>query len=417
MADPLPGPVRSQERTLAPDLARGAMLLLIVVANTPWYLWGRERSGVNVHPDGGTWLDQVTQAFIITAVDSRVYPMFAFLFGYGIVQLFQRQAASGTSEKAARALLQRRNLWLLAFGFVHAALLWMGDILGAYGVAGLVLVWLFLRRRDGTLLLWSGLGVVLLLLMTAMSALGALAAAMDPAGAGTTETFNPIALGVEINGESDLLAAAGQRMAFWAFLVFFQGLLTITVPVAILLGFWAARHRILEEPHRHLPLLRGVAAVGIAIAWLGGGLHAAAHLGVLPLPEEAMFLFSTTQLVTGLAGGVGYVALFGLIGHWLSGRGTGLVATSVAAVGKRSLSCYLAQSLLCAPVLAAWGLGLGGQMHSAAMAGYAVAVWLATVAGAYALERAGRRGPAEVLLRRLAYRRPAGISRSRPADG
>jgi uncharacterized protein len=33
-----------------------------------------------------------------------------------------------------------------------------------------------------------------------------------------------------------------------------------------------------------------------------------------------------------------------------------------------------------------------------------VGVWLVTVAGAYALERAGRRGPAEVLLRRLAYR-------------
>jgi uncharacterized membrane protein YeiB len=32
---------------------------------------------------------------------------------------------------------------------------------------------------------------------------------------------------------------------------------------------------------------------------------------------------------------------------------------AVAAVGKRSLFCYLAHSLLFAPLLAAWGLGMG----------------------------------------------------------
>ena len=39
--------------------------------------------------------DQVTQLLIMTFIDSRVYPMFAFLFGYGMVQLYTRQVASG----------------------------------------------------------------------------------------------------------------------------------------------------------------------------------------------------------------------------------------------------------------------------------------------------------------------------------
>ena len=56
------------------------------------------------------------------------------------------------------------------------------------------------------------------------------------------------------------------------------------------------------------------------------------------------------------------------------------------------------------PVLAAWGLGLGGRLSSWSVAAYAVAVWLVTVVAAYALHRAGGRGPAEVLLRRLVYR-------------
>jgi uncharacterized membrane protein YeiB len=43
-------------------------------------------------------------------------------------------------------------------------------------------------------------------------------------------------------------------------------------------------------------------------------------------------------------------------------------------------------------------------MGSATMAAFAVGAWLVTVLGAYGLERTGRRGPAEILLRRLVYR-------------
>ena len=150
-----PGPARTDERALAPDLARGFMLLMIVLANTPWYLYGKNAGLSTVHPEEGSALDRVAQLLIMTFIDSRVYPMFAFLFGYGMVQLFRRQVDAGTPVKVARRLLRRRNLWLLAFGFVHAALLWYGDVLGAYGLAGLVLVALFFKRRDQTLLIWA----------------------------------------------------------------------------------------------------------------------------------------------------------------------------------------------------------------------------------------------------------------------
>lgn len=74
-------------------------------------------------------------------------------------------------------------------------------------------------------------------------------------------------------------------------------------------------------------------------------------------------------------------------------------------MGKRSLSCDLAHSLMFASLLAAWGLGLGEHLTSATMVLFAVGVWLVTVVGAYALERAGRQGPVETVLRRLVYRR------------
>ncbi|GAB3205649.1 DUF418 domain-containing protein [Marinactinospora thermotolerans] len=407
-AAPSPGPVRASERILAPDLARGSMLLLIALANTPWYIWGRELSGYSVHPTEGSLLDRAVQFVIITAVDARVYPMFAFLFGYGMVQLLRRQTAAGVPERSARALLRRRNLWLLVFGFLHAALLWMGDVLGAYGLAGLVLGALFLRRRDTTLLVWGGVLAALLFLAGILAVLGAVALTLLGGSLGAGDLMAGLNASVTTGNYATSVV---ERVLFWPSAVVDQGLLSMSVPIAILLGFWAARRQILEEPHLHLPLLRTVAVVGVGLGLLGGVPNALHHLGALPLPAEQGWVFVFTQTATGLACGIGYVALFGLLGHRLAGRARhGLAITAVTAVGRRSLSAYLAQSALCAPLLAAWGLGLGGEFGSAAMAAFALGVWLVTVAGCYALERVGRRGPAEAALRRLAYGRAAGRS-------
>ena len=150
------GPAKPSERALAPDLARGLMLLMIVLANTPWYLDGQTPGSSAVHPVDGSGLDRFVQLLIMTFIDFRVYPMFAFLFGYGMVQIFFRQVATGVPVKQARRLLRRRNWWLLAFGFVHAALLWYGDVLGAYGLTGLIVVGIFFARRTRSLIIWAG---------------------------------------------------------------------------------------------------------------------------------------------------------------------------------------------------------------------------------------------------------------------
>ncbi|WP_149360344.1 DUF418 domain-containing protein [Lolliginicoccus suaedae] len=397
------GPARTGERALAPDLARGFMLLLIAIANTPWYLWGREGERLAAHPPGGSALDQATQALIVTTVDLRVYPMFAFLFGYGIVMLYQRQIAAGTPERAARALIQRRNVWLLVFGFAHALLLWFGDILGAYGLVGLILVWLFLRRTDRTVLLWSVIGVAVLAMLTFLALITALSV---PPADQPSESFSPYFIIDAANGESNYFISAVTRVAFWGALILFQGIVSLAVPIAILLGIWAARHRILEQPGQHLRLLRVTAITGIALGWAGGALAASAKLGAWEPSDAMRGALEFVQLSTGLTGGVGYVALFGLLGHWLQPRvPLGIAGTAITAVGKRSLSCYLAQSILCAPILAAWGLGLGEHLHSASMAAYAIAVWILIAAWAYWLERGGKQGPFEKVLRGRVYGR------------
>ena len=412
------GPVQAAERSPAPDLARGFMLLLIAIANTPYYLWGSEMGAGASHPVDGSAVDKVADFLIIVLVDLRTYPMFAFLFGYGMMQLYNRQVASGTPERTARRLLQRRNWLLLAFGFVHAALLWMGDVLGAYGLAGLLMVWLFFQVKDRTLLVWTWVFGILLTIGTAFAVIGAWFVAQLPADDPTARSIAAdLAPSSESMATTSYLASIGERLTYWTLGTFLQGLLVLVVPMMLLLAFWAGRRRILEHPGEHLILLRRVAVVGITIGWLGPLPSALDHVGAIDVPDHAAWVFYPVQFLTGFFGGLGYVALFGLIGHRVAQRRTGApsrnlfltdgpFAGAVQAVGKRSLTSYLLQSVLCAPVLAAWGLGLGQYLSSWSMLLYAVVVWGLTVAFAVWQERTGRRGPAEVLLRRLVYGRP-----------
>jgi uncharacterized protein len=78
---------------------------------------------------------------------------------------------------------------------------------------------------------------------------------------------------------------------------------------------------------------------------------------------------------------------------------------AVAALGRRSLSGYLFQSVAWLVLTAPFLLDLPSHAPSPtfAAAGSAIAVWALTVVGAAALERRGNRGPAENLLRRLTY--------------
>lgn len=390
-------------RAIAPDLARGLMLLLIALANMPWHLFGRETGLTSMHHVDGSMGDRVWQAIAIVAVDGRSYPLFAFLFGYGIWQLYRKQLAAGATSREARRLLRRRHAWMLAFGAVHAALLWVGDIIGAYGLVGLLIGWIFLERRDRTIAIWAWvLGGLLALGAVMTAAMGAVLGALDlpvDVSGGDAASIPSIA------GMDSYPMSILARLGMWILITPGQGVLGLVVPIAILLAILAARHGVLEEPERHRALLVRVATWGIAIGWAGGLLAYAEFLGAFDAMPS--WTFSLVHVATGLPAGVGYAALFGLVAARMARRPLGVAGKALTAVGKRSMTSYLLQSVLFVPVLSAWGLGLGGVLTEWQGALYAVGVWLVTVVVAVALEAAGRRGPAETLLRRLAYPRDA----------
>lgn len=403
---PVRAPVARSSRAFAPDVARGMMLLFIALANVSWHLWDRDTGLTNAHPVDGTVLDKVLQTVMMVAVDGRSYPLFAFLFGYGMVQFHRSRVRRGIAEPVVRRMLWRRHWALLLFGLVHAALLFMGDVLGAYGLAGLLLVWLFFRRKDRTLVVWAGVLAGLLAVGAVFQLVGgaivvAIPEATEAASAGTpfgAGTASELTAGTASYGWSVVA-----RTAMW--LVMTPGqVLSLAIPIALLCGIVAARRGMLDDPAAHRRTLTRLAAIGIPLAWAGGLPGALLHVGALPALEPVSWAFLGLGAVTGIAGGLGYAAAFGLLAaRWQAAPPA--PTRWIAAVGKRSLSFYLFQSLVFAPLLSAWGLGLGGRIGTTGALAIALGVWAVSVALAMVLERRGMRGPCEVALRRLTYGR------------
>ncbi|RKN57265.1 DUF418 domain-containing protein [Micromonospora costi] len=391
-------PVSGGRRILAPDLARGAMLLLIALANATGVFLA-STPGVDPTPHG---LERVWNVLLFLFVHARALPLFAMLVGYGLVQFARHQDDAGRPPRTVRALLVRRNAWLFAFGLAHGVLLYSGDVLGAYGLIGIAFTLVLLRRGDrihrlapAYLVLAAGYLLVLGALV-----LHGLATGTDGTAGVPTSDFPSVA--ADSYGAS--LAA---RMTEWPTTV----LTMLPMVLWIWIGAWAARRRLLDDPARHRTLLRRAALVGLTVAVLGGlpmGLLAG---GFLHVDADTVGYVKMLYESAGLFGGIGYAALFGLlalrVSTWPAGSRRHLPVAALAALGRRSLSGYLVQSVAWLVLASPFALALGDRLGSPTFvaAGSAVLVWLGTLAGAYLMHVRSRRGPAEVLLRRLAYGR------------
>ncbi|GAA1868315.1 DUF418 domain-containing protein [Myceligenerans crystallogenes] len=323
--------------------------------------------------------DRVTVLVEDLLVNHRARPMFIFVFGYGLAQLALRRRRGGDSWGAVRGLVRRRGLWLLLLGVLHVALLFY-DVLTMYGIASLVLAGT-LTWSDARLL--RALRFALIGVAVAFAGYGIFSA---------TEGFSLVI------GPRSPIFSPSDRILEWLRMALFM---TWQVVPGVLLGIWAARRRILEDPQLHRELLTRVAVVGLGVSIAGGLPYALMDAGFWREPTALVAaVAAVVNGVAGYVGGVGAAASIGLAVLYLPVPAHPLVV-AVQALGQRSLTFYLFQSVAFVGLMAPFTLGLGGEVRYLGAAGIALGTWLLSVAGAYWLHRAGHRGPAESLLRRL----------------
>jgi uncharacterized protein len=379
--------VPASERKLTPDLARGFMLLLIAMAYAGMYLTADDIGGYG-EPFGGTAADRAASAAAALFLENRAFPLFGVLFGIGMVMMIDSARAKGRSDEEIRRVIRRRSLWLLVFGLLHAALVFPGEILAAYGLAGLLFGWLLFRSdRAVDTATWIAIAYYTLVVGG-----GTLAAGL----AGESESWKGGIAGYTTL-EDWISRSAGAVGAPLISVLFFPMI------ILVVLGIRLGRKGYLQDPDSRVPALRKAATIGVSVSVAGALPHTLAGLGVVDVPDAASMPLFGLQILTGVAAGVGYAALFALIGRRLQRR-SDPITKALAAAGQRSLSVYLFCSVGVALLLHPDLIGLGDHLHRAGGMAVAFGVWTVGVALAAWLAAKGRRGPADALLRKLAYR-------------
>ena len=403
---PALAPTGAAERDPLVDALRGAALLGVLAVNlfAMGYPDPMAFSADATAVPGG-WALSLTWLLFM----GKAYALLALLFGYGVGLQAQRLEAAG--RHPAR-LLGRRLLALGAIGLAHGLLVWYGDVLVSYAVFGGVLL-LFLRAPPRALLAWAGgllaLGAAFFLvaggLLHALSTLPALAEQGAKAGQ---------ALGTRGDEEVRAAISAYAHGPYGA--LFLRRLRDLA-------GNWGSSVVVLPE-------ILALFLAGLAAARSGAACHPAWRprltrlamvLALVGLPLDLLYARLASL---GLSAGMG-VAVMSMAAYTLAAPALAVAAAAaalllreaapvraltrlLAPLGRLSLSAYLLQSVVFTGVFYFHGLGLYAAVPFPVLLALAPAFWLAEVALAHAWLVRFQLGPAEWLLRRLAYGRPAG---------
>ena len=396
----------AKRRFLAPDLARGIALVGIAMANmvTNWDPTDHadHAAGLGGYNGDGTLFEKALVFFETMFVHVRGLPMFATLLGVGMGMIFASLHKRGYPTKAARRVLARRYAFLMLFGIVHLTLFFTNDIMTAYGIAALLLC-LAIGWGDTALYILAAAVFVLASvgrvggITSAFSDPGTAAAALGVAGATGAGSVARI---------TDLGARMVNGLHNAPFMLFIPCIEVPSFFPLVVIGFVWGRGGVFGDVGGNRRMLTAwavlawVVIVGFGVAW------GCTEIGALP--EVWSPGFSAANQVIGMLTGPGILATIALVcqrtqllldaGHPLPSPLRPLVA-----LGKRSMSGYLSQTVLFILTTqpATWWVTRDATI--AGKLGWAVLVWLATLAGAWALEKADKPGPFEWAHRRLAY--------------
>ena len=371
-----------KKRIEALDALRGFSLLGILVANMLYFQYG-DMTRDTIQPTA--WWDNGAFYFTKIFVEASFYPIFGFLFGYGII-LFVRSLEN--RDLKTRGPLWRRAIGLMVLGGIHITLVWDGDILVTYGSA-LFIMMLFIKRKAKTLLIWAAiLSLVMapfLLVKTDFLAL---------AGTEMEEAAAVLANGT-------YWEVVLQRIEFLVDipLIF----IIIGIPIAVvlialvslfavgpfvLLGMAAAKKDFFANISEKTALLKRLAL------FVPIGLVCKALLYWDHFAGKLLYGAGTYMLA------IGYMALFALL--YLANHDSKLSQAFVS-LGRLSLTNYLMQSIIFTTIFYGYGLGFFGELGVAMGLMLAVVVYAIQLFVANLYTKRFSIGPVEWLLRKFVY--------------
>jgi uncharacterized protein len=417
-------PVTPADRIDTLDVLRGVAICGILLMNIP-VMGGIGLAGRPPLPAAWTadWIAWGLQSVLF---EGTMRGLFTLLFGAGMLLMLRR--ADGPDGRVAPIdVWTRRCLILMGFGIVQfAVFLWPGEILWTYGLTGLALL-AFRTARIRTLLLVAGILLAGLTgwymiedhghrtaLMASRPALAAQARGATPTDAQEAaiearETLRKDLHPTAVEVREEAARRTGPGVLGWSAGLWAEWNLgaeswpwVAESLCFMLIGMALFRSGTLTGQASAGTYLR-MAAIGygggIALRLVLLWLYARAGFDVNPdAPDAAAGLFGAlihqpARLLVTL-GHVGLVA--GLFRAGLLGR-----ATPLRAMGRMALTVYSLESIVTSILF--YGFGMVGAFGFAALMGIAALVWIGCALFCLWWLRRHEAGPAEALLRTLAY--------------
>lgn len=325
------------------DALRGFALLGVFLVNLRFYSLDAllDEAAQQALPSAA--LDHAVRTGMGWLVDMKAVTIFSLLFGMGFAM--QMEMRPGLVPHL------RRMGALVLIGLLHATVLWWGDILLTYAVVGLLLP--LFRHLGNRGLLVAGLVAALFLPALLSPWMREWVLTLTPRTQMYGNALDALSSGTLWQAWWQNLVLGGWvRLTNWALLLFVLG--------RFLLGYWAGRRGLLQRPGEHLSLLWGLCVGGAVVGVVFLCIEAAAPAlkAQWPLLRDGVpgYLLRVSYRVAPLALGIAIACGFALLylRPWAE-RGLRVLAPA----GRMTLSNYLLQSLVCVPLFAGFGLGIG----------------------------------------------------------
>lgn len=411
--------VPAAQRIEALDFVRGIALFGILLMN----IIGMGLPDAYTNPNnagGATGADLTTWIITQIGFEGTQRALFSMLFGASAILLTSRLEASGRPDAAD--IYFRRNLWLVALGFVNAfVFLWYGDILFAYGVCALF-VYAFRNLAPKWLLIY---GVVALFLGTVWTgyetydllrkheAWQAAIAAQDGGAELSQEQQTAIS---SWEGARTTFKAAPERIASTT-KAMTEGWWSAFQHVARINGFWQSwgTYRYFFDIFGMMLIGMGLFRSGVLTLERRTRLYVAMMLGgyvvglAVNIAETRWILSHNFSAIAFAQANVSYdlgrlamtVGHLGTLLLFVRSGALGLLRRAVAAVGQMAVTNYLMQSAIASVLFI--GLGWYNQLQRHELYYIVFATWALQLVLSPVWLRFFRFGPVEWLWRYLTY--------------
>jgi len=378
------------------DLLRGFALLGILIMNIVSF--SQVGSGY-VNPTVGAGIEGYNayfHAFAYLFADMRFMSVFSILFGAGVLLFAENAERKGISVWKYH---YKRMFFLLIFGFIHAYLIWMGDILVNYAICG-SLVFLMRKWKSKTLLIAS----ILFFLVPTLLSFSTYFFMPQEAQAETFAFYTP----TSEETAQEISSYTGSYMEQMPFRI--AGAIEMQTVLFLIETFWRSMSMMLlgmflfktnvlnakREIGFYKKLIAFSFIIGLSLSSIGlyrSYTHNWEGVWVMNIGHHYNYIASV------------FIALayIGIVMIISKSTGMYFFKMRMQAVGRMAFTNYIGTSILCTAIFYGHGLGLFGQFDRLQQWGVILLVWSIILIVSPIILSKYKQGPLEFIWRKLTY--------------